>query len=92
MALNEYICAKCGLRQLAFENELTQGNCGTIIRWCHDFVKMPPKVQVITATAMYMHEYQLDSFHTVYELDRQLNIEARNEKEMEVYQIFKRNA
>jgi hypothetical protein len=41
---------------------------------------------------MYMQEYQLDSWPTVYELDRQLNIEAREAKEMEVYQHHKRNA
>lgn len=92
MALQEYQCDRCGKRELAFDGEpLQQGNCGKVTRWCHNFIELPPRPSVVVATAMYMQEFQLDSWATVYELDRLLNIEAREAKELEVYQHFKTN-
>jgi len=38
-----------------------------------------------------LEEPQLDSLISVYELDRQLTIEAREQKEMELFQEVRRN-
>jgi hypothetical protein len=54
---------------------------------------MPPKVSVVLATTgLMLDEPQLDSLITIYELDRQLNMEARDAIEMEIYQQARRNA
>lgn len=81
----EYKCGRCGESQYVFEGEeerLQQGNCGVVTRWCHIFEKMPPSPRVVHCTAAYMTEYQLDSLPSMYELDRVLNIEAAEEREV----------
>lgn len=96
MPLNRFKCQRCEETKLSFnDTDFHSGNCGgpsRNLRQCHIWIKLPPKVNVILATSLYMQEYQLDSWPTVYELDRQLNIEAREEKEMQFYQEHKRNA
>lgn len=52
-----------------------------------EFIKLPPNPIVVIATATYMTEDpQLDSLKTIYELDRQLNLEAEDDREMLHYQ------
>lgn len=84
--LAEYVCKRCGDIQYVFDNEeerLVQGNCGRVLRWCHDFRKMPPSPRVVHATETYMSDQpQLDSLRTIYELDRILNLEAAEEREV----------
>jgi hypothetical protein len=54
---------------------------------------MPPKFTTILATNVLMlEEPQLDSLITVYELDRVLTMEAREQKEMQLFQEVRRNA
>lgn len=94
MALREYRCERCGETQYVFEGEehkLAQGNCGRMTRWCHRFEKIPPKLMIVHTTDTWMSEPSLDSFHTTYELDRQLNIEARHEKETKLLNEVRRN-
>jgi hypothetical protein len=84
MALSAYKCEDCGLVHYRFDDEQEpEGH--------HKFVKLPPSPKVVLATALYMQEYQLDSWNTTYELDRILNLEARAEKEMSFYQDHIRN-
>lgn len=94
MALREHRCTRCGETQYAFEGEehrIVQGNCGKFMRWCHNFRVMPPNPIVIHTTDTWMSEPQLDSFQTVYELDRQLNIEAANERETKLMLEARKN-
>lgn len=89
MGLRWWECTRCGEKQLAFLNEkkrLVQGNCMVYLRWCHDFQPLPPDPSVVHCTNTYMSEPQLDSLKTIYELDRILNIEARDEKELKILQ------
>jgi hypothetical protein len=52
-----------------------------------DFIKLPPNPTVIIATTVYMTEDpQLDSFKSVYELDRALTEECADDREMKAYQ------
>lgn len=88
MALREYKCRRCNHSQYVFEGEehrIAQGNCGKITRWGHDLQLMPPNPVVIHTTDTWMSEPHIDSLHTIYELDRQLNIETREAKEMELF-------
>jgi hypothetical protein len=56
------------------------------------YEKLPPNPRVVLATNTYMSDPQLDSIHSVYELDRQLNIEAAEEREMQGFQYARREA
>ena len=57
-----------------------------------EFIKLPPNPTVVLATATYMTEdAQLDSLKSIYELDRQLNLEAEDEREMIFYQYARIN-
>lgn len=90
MALIEYKCSRCGEGQLVFSGEegarlRIRGSCGVATRWCHTFVAMPPSPSVVHCTNTYMSDPQLDSLKTMYELDRQLNIEAAEERELKAY-------
>lgn len=94
MALREYCCERCGETQYVFEgeeNRLKQGNCGKMTRWCHNFVKMPPKVMIVHTTDTWMSEPHLDSYETTYELDRQLNIEAEYHRELKILNEARKN-
>lgn len=56
-------------------------------RWMYD--KLPPNPVTILATSVYMcGSPQLDSLKSIYELDRQLNIEAEGEREDKEYQKY----
>lgn len=93
MPLNEYRCPHCKSTTLRFEEFrfMYDGQCDDP-RMPHEWELMPPRANIVFATAQYMQEYQLDSWATVYELDRQLNIEAREARELDFYQDHKRNA
>lgn len=57
--------------------------------WEEEFERLPPNPTVIIATKTYMAEQPLlDSFKTMYELDRVLNIEAEQEREDKAYQMI----
>jgi hypothetical protein len=45
---------------------------------------MPPDPTVVHCTNTYMSEAQLDSIKTMYELDKILNYEAREEREIKI--------
>lgn len=100
MALRQYKCKTCGCMALAFENEqirLVQhdGNCSSSERplaYTHDFEALPPNPVVVHTTDTWMSEAHIDSFQTVYELDRQLNIEAANERETKAMLEARKNA
>jgi len=84
MALREYRC-RCGEVCYLFDNEDKDGDG-------HVWLQMPPRFTTVLATNMLMlEEPQLDSLISVYELDRQLTIEAREQKEMELFQEVRRN-
>jgi len=94
MALREHRCVRCGHGQLVFDGEehrLRQGNCGRLLRWCHDYRIMPPTPTVVHTTDTWMSEPHLDSFESTYELDRILNIEVREAKEMQMFNEVRRN-
>lgn len=92
MALCQYKCSICGESELAFEEELRLLGCGDSFIESHAWEKLPPRVSTVIATSSFMlDEPQLDSLHTIYELDRQLNIEAREAKETELFQEIRRN-
>lgn len=96
MALIEYRC-KCGYSTYIFPDESWRDwtKCkrnGERADEYHFFTKQPPRVSVVLATNMVMlGDPQLDSLHTIYELDRQLNIETRAQKETEIFQEIRRN-
>lgn len=98
MALREYRCSFCGESRLAFDNEkdyrlYTIVSCPGCLLYNHAWERQPPRVTVVLATTgLMLDEPQLDSLITIYELDRQLNMEARDEIEMEIYQRARRNA
>lgn len=51
------------------------------------FDKLPPNPVTINSTRTFMSEHpQLDSFSTIYELDKQLTLEAEQEREDKAYQ------
>lgn len=52
---------------------------------------LPPNPTTVHSTNTYMSEPQLDSISTIYELDRILNIEAREEKELLVFNEYRKN-
>ena len=89
MPVSEYMCSSCGERQTVADHSDLSGACQG--SKSHEFKRLPPRVAVVIATALFMQEYQLDSYPTVYELDRVLNIEARAEKETLFYQDHIRN-
>lgn len=91
MAIQEYRCKICDHSVLSFEDEFTQdGRCDEHTHHCWEV--QPPVAVTVIATNLFMLDFpQLDSIHTIYELDRQLNIEAREEKEMKEYQDFIKN-
>ena len=85
MALVEFRCQQCQTAQLVFDTEpqrlLDCPHCQqtkTLLK------KIPPRPIVIHMTETWTSEPQFDSIYTIYELDRQLNIEAREAKEMEM--------
>lgn len=91
MALREYRCEKCNTPQYVFESEEfrlspCENNCNC------KFIKMPPNPVVVHTTDTWMSEPQIDSFITVYELDRQLNIEAANERETKLMLEARKNS
>lgn len=93
MALREYQCVRCGNAQLVFDGEEHKlrlgGNCGKVTRQCCEVRKMPPSPAVVHTTDTWMSDPTLDSYPSTYELDRQLNIEAREEAEMKMVQARK---
>jgi len=100
MALQEYKCFFCDEKRLAFDLDValdldrlqTYTNCTGCFSYKHSWVKQPPRVSVVLATTgLMLDDPQLDSLITIYELDRQLNLEARDAIEMEVYQQARRN-
>lgn len=96
MALREWRC-KCGDVQYVFDGEektrLRQGgSCPPFTRRCHQYIKQPPNPVVVHTTDTWMSEPHLDSFITVYELDRQLNIEAANERETKLMLEARKNS
>jgi len=94
MSLQRFRCRSCDVKVLAFEDE-TIDELSPNIPSClpdscgyHYWEVLPPNCSVVIATSQFMQDYQLDSWSTVYELDRLLNIEAREEKELKVFQEF----
>ena len=85
MALKEYICSQCQRIQYVFEgeedNRLQEGLCRDLKKETHDFRKMPPSCSVVHSTDIFMLS-QLDSIHTIDELDRRLTSEAADEREV----------
>lgn len=95
MALREYKCLCCHDTVYVFDNEFCDERGGYNCEgpFPHIWRQSPPKFTTILATSMLMlEEPQLDSLISVYELDRQLTIEAREQKELELFQEVRRNA
>lgn len=85
MGLRKFQCNKCAKTQLAFlgeEHRLSQADCG--VEGCHVFTPLPPDPSVVHCTNVYMADAQLDSIRTIYELDKILTYEAREEKEIKI--------
>jgi len=86
MTLVAYKCVDCKKTQYAFVGEeyrLQDDGC------CYE--AQPPDPTTIHATNTYMSEPQLDSWASVYELDRMLNIEMSDEKELAAFNEFRKN-
>lgn len=82
--LTEYKCRGCGDSMFAFPNEdlrvfdIYRHSCVN-----PDIEKMPPNPLIVHSTQSYMTDSPyLDSIYTQYELDRILNIEAEEQREM----------
>lgn len=87
MAFARYKNKKTGRIEFAFEGEEDR-----LIDDPSMYEKLWPNPQTVTALVGYMVDFQLESIHTSYELDRQLNIEASEESEMKHYQKHRQNA
>ena len=90
MGLIGYECKTCGQKQFAFNGEEHRVNWRCHTKWC-EVVALPPNPTTVHATNTYMSEPQLDTLSTMYELDRILNIEAREEKELQVFNEYRKN-
>lgn len=94
MALKKYKCRICGRTQFAFENErrLPVFGCSEPTEK-HRYDVAPPDPTIVHCTESFMStETRLDSLASTYELDRQLNIEAQESREMKVFQQARRNS
>ena len=85
MAFREYINDTTGESHYCFEGE-EEGKLpgvGKRYAWWILYKKTPPNPTVIQSTSEYMAEDPvLDSLKSIYELDRQLNIEAETDREL----------
>jgi hypothetical protein len=92
MPLREQQCTKCGEKRLVFDDEnKPSGDCRSMVS--HNFVMLPPQPVVVHSTETFMStEVRLDSHYTIYELDRVLSIEARDEEEMKIFQQARINS
>ena len=95
MALARYKHRTTGKICYVFEGEEYRldipSGCIGHVPWTLVYEKLSPNPIVIHTTDTYMSDPQLDSLKTIYELDRQLNIEAREEKELEAFNQFRKN-
>lgn len=82
MPLVEFICNKCTESSYVFEDDLVSGSppdkcqCEGTSWW-----RMPPLVTVIHRTEIFMLT-QLDTVHTIHDLDAELQREAADEREV----------
>jgi hypothetical protein len=90
MGLICYQCTTCKEKRFAFDGEQDRIDWECSTKWC-EIVPLPPNPTTVHATNTYMSEPQLDTLSTVYELDRILNIEAREEKELQVFNEYRKN-
>ncbi len=83
MAYREYVNINTGESFFCFEDDENRlPDVGDKL-WRDIYVKMPPTPVVVHSTNEFMTEDPvLDSLTTIYELDRQLNIEAENERDL----------
>jgi hypothetical protein len=56
-----------------------------------DWEPQPPNPIIVHTTNSWMSESTIDSYHTTYELDRQLNIEAGELREMKLINQVRKN-
>ena len=80
---------KTGSLHLAFEGEEEERLPKTIHgHWKRVYKKLPPDPMTIDSIVVFMTEQpQLESLRTIHELDRVLNIEAQETRELEAYSI-----
>lgn len=90
MALVAYICDRCSRKALAFRGEEHRLTLRCEVG-C-EISPLPPNPVTVHTTDTFMSEPQLDSLSSLYELDRLLTIEAREEKELFVFNEFRRNS
>jgi hypothetical protein len=90
MGLICYECKTCKRKQFAFDGETDRIDWECKSKWC-EIVVLPPNPTTVHATNTYMSEPQLDTLSTIYELDRILNIEAREEKELKILNEYRKN-
>jgi hypothetical protein len=88
MPLVEFVCYGCGESHYKFEEDLYTNpqtkerypgyacDCGS-----EHYCRMPPKVTIIHRTEIFMLT-QLDTVHTIHDLDAELQREAAEEREV----------
>ncbi len=80
MGLTEYQCTLCKNSFYVFPEERERLFSYSTENCKHKFKKMPPLVRCVHATEIFMLT-QLDSIHTVHELNSQLMREAADDRE-----------
>lgn len=82
MPLVEFVCNKCTESSYTFDDDLVSGKptdkcqCGQADWW-----RMPPLVTIIHRTEIFMLT-QLDTVHTIHDLDAELQREAADDREV----------
>ena len=96
MSLRHYKCAKCRDSVFLFPEDFAIradfDGCGNLDTEAHFWEELPPNPVTVHSTETYMSVPQIDSIKTVYELDRQLNIEAQQDRELLALGEARRNS
>ena len=89
MAYRAYRCRGCGKIFYGFEDAVRLDLID--LTWDHEYEILPPDPFVIHTTDCFMAEPMLDSIGTAYELDRILNMEAKQLKEDALLDQIRKN-
>ena len=85
MSLRRYKCRQCKKTEYVFDGEESRLSDG------HEFEKLPNNPIIVHATNTFMSDPQLDSLKTIYDLDKTLTKEVRDEKEMKLFNEHRKN-
>jgi hypothetical protein len=93
MPMVSYRCSICKDRHHFYKDEEIKNNgCKSEKNNTHSWQVVPTVINTVIATNAFMlDDPQLDSIRTIHDLDRILNIEARDAKETEILQDILKN-